>query len=116
MAKKPAIPCTLRRGKFLGGQKGFVDTFNWLVSFCSNFSFDRSTGMKLDMSNSEKPVVKTDSGKGASYDAVEVVVRVEYDTATHTFTQYKRKLAAPVKFADKTERAETVFVATEIDI
>ena len=113
MAKKPAIPCTLRRGKFLGGQKGFVDTFNWLVSFCSNLR--GKDGVEVDLSDTEKPVVKLSKG-GSEGDDVEVVVRVEYDAATHTFTQYKRKLAAPVKFADKTERAETVFVATEIDI
>ena len=111
MAKKPAILCNLVRGKFVGGQRNFVDTFNWLVSFCSNLR--GKDGIKIDMTDTEKPVIKPDdNGK----DALEVVVHVEYDAATHTFTQYKRKLAGAVKFADKSATASTVFVATPVDV
>ena len=110
MAKKPAIPCELERGKFIGGQRGFVDTFNWLVSFCSNLS--GKNGIKVDTSDSERPVIKPDAG--SAIDGIEVVVRVEYDEATHTFKQFKRKLAGVMKFADKGETEETVFVATPI--
>lgn len=113
MAKKPPILCNLEKNKFVGGQRHFVDTFNWLVSFCSNFKFDKSTGMKLDMSDSEKPVVTIDGGKAKS-GGDEVVVEVKYDRETHTLTQYKRKLAKSVKFADDGPKASTVFVATPI--
>ena len=109
MAKKPAILCFLEKGKFIGGQKHFVDTFNWLVSFCANLK--GKDGIEVDRTDSERPVIKLGKGSG---DEVEIVTHVEYDEATHTFKQYKRKLAGPVKFADKEATPSTVFVATPI--
>ena len=112
MAKKPAILCELVKDKFVGGQRNFVDTFNWLVSFCSNLK--GKDGIKVDTTDSEKPTIKFDGGgKG---DGIEVVTRVEYDAATHTFTQYKRKLSKFVKFIDEEETPSTVFIATPVDV
>ena len=108
MAKKPPIFCNLEKGKFVGGQRHFVDTFNWLVSFCSNLK--GKNGIKVDMTDSEHPVIEPDKGK----EEVEVLTHAEYDAATHTFTIEKRKLAGPVKFADKKPTRSTVFVATPI--
>ena len=111
MAKKPATPCTLEKGKFLGGQKNFADTFNWLVSFCSNLK--GKGGIKVDVNDTEKPVIKPE--KTNLEDGVEVVVRVEYDQETHTFKQYTRKLPKLCKFIDDAETGKAVFVATKIE-
>lgn len=113
MAKKPAILCELVKDKFVGGQRNFVDTFNWLVSFCSNLR--GKNGVTVDMTDSAKPTIKLDGGDSDS-DGVEVVVRVEYDEETHTFKQYKRKLSKFVQFTDDKETESTVFIATAIDV
>lgn len=116
MAAKPAILCKLKKGQLIDVQDGFVDTFNWMVDFINNLKCSKDTGLTLDTTISDKPEIKPDRNAKVK-DGQEVVVRVEYDAATHTFTQYKRKLASSVKFADdKEDDGTTVFVATEVDI
>lgn len=116
MAAKPAQLCRLKKGQLIDVQEGFVDTFNWMVDFINNLKCDKDTGLKIDTTISDKPVIKlADAGK--KKEGQEVVVNVEYDTADHTFRQYKRKLASTVKFADnKQDDGSTVFTATEINI
>lgn len=41
MAVKPESVCVLEKGKLIDVQEGFVDTFNWLVSFCSNIDGEK---------------------------------------------------------------------------
>ena len=115
MAAKPAILCKLKKGQLIDVQDGFVDTFNWMVDFISNLAFDKDTGLNLDTTISDKPVVKL-ANANKKGDEVEVLTHVEYDTATHQFKQSKRKLAKPVKFADGKPEESTVFIATPIDV
>ena len=114
MSARPAILCKLKKGQLIDVQEGFVDTFNWMVDFINNLKCSKDTGLKLDVTISDKPEIKPDKNAKAK-DGQEVVVRVEYDTATHQFKQYKRKLASSVKFADDKETESTVFTATEVE-
>ncbi len=113
MAAKPPILCKLKKGQLIDVQEGFVDTFNWMVDYINNLKCSADTGLKLDTTISDKPEIKPDKNAKAK-DGQEVVVRVEYDQATHTFKQYKRKLSKFVKFADDKETESTVFTATPI--
>ena len=116
MAAKPAQLCRLKKGKLIDVQEGFVDTFNWMVDFISNLKCDKDTGLKLDTTISDKPVIKL-ADAGRKKEGQKVVVNVEYDETTHTFKQYKRKLASTVKFADsKQDDGSNVFTATQINI
>ena len=56
MGAKPDKVCVLEKEKLIDGQTGFVDTFNWLVSFCSNLKGEN--GIKVDTKVSDHPVVK----------------------------------------------------------
>ena len=116
MSARPAILCKLKKGQLIDVQEGFVDTFNWMVDFINNLKCSKDTGLRVDTTISDKPEIKPDNANKAK-DGQEVVVHVEYDTATHQFKQYKRKLASSVKFADdKRDDGTTVFTATEIDV
>lgn len=115
MSAKPATLCKLTKGQLIDTQDGFVDTFNWMVDFIRNLTCDKDTGLKLDTTISDKPVIKLANANKAG-DEVEVLTHVEYDAATHQFKQSKRKLAKPVKFADTKADESTVFTATEIDV
>ena len=47
----------IRAGKAIGANKGFADTFNWLVRFCRNLSGDGVTA-RLDRNNGgDNPVI-----------------------------------------------------------
>ena len=116
MSARPATLCKLTKGQLIDTQRGFVDTFNWMVDFINNLKCSNDTGLKLDTTISNKPEIKPDNANNVNA-GQEVVVHVEYDAATHQFKQYKRKLASSVKFADdKRDDGTTVFTATEIDI
>lgn len=56
MAAKPAEVCILEKEKLLDVQKGFVDTFNWIVSFCENLKGEK--GVTVDKEVSDRPVIK----------------------------------------------------------
>lgn len=46
MSGKPAQICTLKKGKFVGGQAGFADTFNWVASCAANVTGGRGCAVK----------------------------------------------------------------------
>ena len=114
MSARPAKLCKLTKGQLIDAQAGFVDTFNWMVDFINHLRCSKDSGLKVDTTISDWPEIKPDANNAKAGD--EVVTHVDYDAATHAFTQYKRKLASSVKFADKKATPSTVFVATEIDI
>ena len=69
MALQPANPCHLKKGEMIDSQKGFVDTFNWLVDFCKNLQGDKDRNpangvVSVDRSVSDFPVVKADAALG----------------------------------------------------
>ena len=67
MGAKPDKVCVLEKDKLIDGQQGFVDTFNWLVSFCSNLKGEK--GITVDTKVSDHPVVKrSDAADGESED------------------------------------------------
>lgn len=59
---KPGFLCRLKKGEIIDAQQGFVDTFNWLVDFCSNLKGDGDRNAKrhitLDRSVDDHPVIK----------------------------------------------------------
>lgn len=117
---KPIAVQKLRHGKALCGKTfgGFVDTFNWLVDFCLALKGDKDVNnangtVSVDRSDPSAPVIR---GGPAGGSKVEVVVRVEYDTSTHVFKQYKRTISGITlepATAAQTE-GEAVFTTTPI--
>lgn len=61
MSAKPAQVCILEKDKLIDAQKGFVDTFNWVASFCENL--EGKDGVTVDKAVSDHPVVKLDDEK-----------------------------------------------------
>jgi len=76
----------------------FVDTFNWLVDFCSSLKGDRDVNpagdgrLTVDRSDPSAPVIRCTGCKGGS-DSVDVVLHVAFDLSTHVFKQYKRTIS-----------------------
>lgn len=78
MAQKPAQLCVLQKEKLIDTQKGFVDTFNWVTSFCANLKGEPARpadaknearqGIEVDATVSDHPVVKLtgDAPKGGA--------------------------------------------------
>ena len=71
MADKPATLCQLQKDKFLGGQVGFVDTFNWAVNAISNLKGGKNCS--IDWTTPDRPVIDvdipdTDGGGGGTPD------------------------------------------------
>ena len=65
MAQQPANPCHLKKGEMIDSQRGFVDTFNWLVDFCRNLQGDKDRNpvggvVTVDRTVSDFPIVKAD--------------------------------------------------------
>lgn len=65
MALQPANPCRLKKGEMIDSQRGFVDTFNWLVDFCRNLQGDKDRNpvggvVTVDRTVSDFPIVKAD--------------------------------------------------------
>lgn len=67
---RPAILCKLKKGKALAAHQGFVDTFNWLVDFCSNLKgdgdVDRNKAITVDKTIDDRPVIKAKGGSGGA--------------------------------------------------
>lgn len=55
MADRPAQICELEKGKFVGGQKGFADTFNWLAQSMANI--EGGEGIEIDWTLPDHPVI-----------------------------------------------------------
>ena len=88
MATKPQL-CKLEKGKIIDAQKGFVDTFNWMVSV-----LDELTPINAKISD------------------LTVLVGSEYDASTHKFTVKTRKARAIV--LESRDQESTVFEATAL--
>ena len=105
MSAKPAQVCILEKDKLIDAQKGFVDTFNWVASFCANL--EGKDGITVDKAVSDHPVVKLgveddkdDSGdSGSTYNKYQGWTRVigtdgssnmtddEYNAATDPYNK-----------------------------
>ena len=63
---RPPFLCHLEKGKVIDVQKGFVDTFNWMVDFINNLKgdadLDNGKNIKLDISKDDHPVIRFKSG------------------------------------------------------
>lgn len=85
MAQKPAQLCVLQKEKLIDTQKGFVDTFNWVTSFCANLKGEPAKpadaknearqGIEVDTTVSDHPVVKLtgDAPKGGGAATLTIV-------------------------------------------
>ena len=62
MANRPGQLCTLASGKAIGAQKGFADTFNWLVSCLKNLRGGK--GVKVSWPADDTPEISTDGEDG----------------------------------------------------
>ena len=80
MSSKPGYLCYLQKGKFVGGQSGFVDTFNWLVSWVS--SIKTEDGEKLKGESDGSPIIPAQM-KLKSGDDSNVVISEEKDEDGH---------------------------------
>lgn len=77
---QPAPLCQLERDKFIGNQKGFVDTFNWVVQAVDNLEGGKNC--KVDWALDGHPVINVEipegggegGGSGADISAVYDVV------------------------------------------
>ena len=83
MSLRPGSVCKLEKGKLIDSQKGFVDTFNWLVDFCSNLNGDGER-IEVDKSMSDAPVVRyvEDDEKKSPGGGTVTVVGTDGSTAT----------------------------------
>lgn len=64
MAVKPPQVCVLKKDKFVGGQVGFVDTFNWLASCADNMKGGKGCEVKRMWSGQPEVEVKLQPGDG----------------------------------------------------
>ena len=74
MSVQPRKLCKLQKGKALGAFDTFVDTFNWMVDFCTNLigegeettepdeSGKSKSSLRVDRSVSDRPVIRGGGG------------------------------------------------------
>lgn len=82
---RPAILCKLKKGKLIDADdnKGFVDTFNWMVDFINNICGDGDNGgngpITVDKTIDDRPVIKGGASSGVASGC-----NFAYNPATHT--------------------------------
>lgn len=80
---QPAPLCQLERDKFIGNQKGFVDTFNWVVQAVDNLEGGKNC--KVDWALDGHPVINVEipegDGEGGSGGEVSAVFDVVPSTS-----------------------------------
>lgn len=54
----PSFICRLVKGKFIGGQKGFVDTFNWVAK--SLYNLKARAPLTLEWNDGDHPEIGLD--------------------------------------------------------
>ena len=65
---RPPILCKLKKGKLIDADdnKGFVDTFNWMVDFinnlCGDGDLDKGKLITLDRTIDDRPVIRGGGG------------------------------------------------------
>ena len=62
MADKPAKLCELKKGKVLGGQKNFCDTFNWVVQSLNNLKGGKNC--TVEWTTPDHPEINVDCEDG----------------------------------------------------
>lgn len=62
MANKPANLCELQKDKFVGGQKGFVDTFNWATQAINNLEGGKNC--TVDWTIPDHPIINVEATEG----------------------------------------------------
>lgn len=62
MANKPAFFCELQKDKFVGGQKGFVDTFNWATQAINNLEGGKNC--TVDWTIPDHPIINVEATEG----------------------------------------------------
>lgn len=62
MANRPGALCELEKGKAIGSQTGFVDTFNWLKDCLKNLKAGR--GIKISWPSDDTPEISLDGQNG----------------------------------------------------
>ena len=53
---KPSVTQELRKGRAIGAQRGFADTFNWMLAFCRNLT--GGPGVTVDRNDSDHPIIR----------------------------------------------------------
>lgn len=66
---KPSTIARLVSGKFLGGQKGFVETFNWVAE--SLFNLKGRGKAKIDWQDGSHPVIEIEGGGGGQFEGTD---------------------------------------------
>lgn len=59
MSNRPPALCNIKKGKALGAQDNFADTFNWMTSCIDNLQ--GGTGIKVDWPSTDTPQISLDS-------------------------------------------------------
>ena len=118
---RPAVLCKLQQGKWLDEHDGFVDTFNWLVDFCSNFcgdgDLDSSKKLTLDKSIDDRPVMRFDGDSAGEIGVADnqiVVTGVEWtgSGSDHPYT-IKISRGRLAVGADGTDNAGKLYIAAD---
>jgi len=106
MSLRPGTVCKLERGKLIDSQRGFVDTFNWLVDFCSNLNGDGER-IEVDKSMTDAPVVRLveEDEEEPSGGGTVTVVGTDGSTATAE--------AGKITFASAEDSSVTATVAAD---
>ena len=53
---KPTVTYSLARGRAIGAQRGFAETFNWMLAFCRNLT--GGPGVEVDRKDSDHPIIR----------------------------------------------------------
>ena len=69
MAGKPAQICQLVPNKFIGGQRNFVATFNWLAKALWNLK--GGEGVEIDWQDGTHPVINSTGGGGGLFEGTD---------------------------------------------
>lgn len=70
MADRPAQLCELQKDKFIGGQVGFVDTFNWAVRAIDNLKGGKNCN--IDWTVPDRPVINVDVSEEEEEQGIEI--------------------------------------------
>jgi len=83
---RPPFLCKLKKGKVIDADdnKGFVDTFNWMVDFINNLrgdgDLDNGKSIRLDRTIDDRPVIRGGGGSSRLAEPFDYVVEASEDT------------------------------------
>ena len=96
MADKPAQICQLKKGEYLGLQKGCVDTFNWAVQAIANLKGGQNCEVNWDMPDHPTIDVTThedEVGGGGGGSELEII-GTDDSIATESNSQFQLSCAS----------------------